>query len=68
MNWNHAQSRCYQIGGRIRERLGATTQNEPEVKLGKEDQLVGRIRQYCGVSLEDAQLLASQVLFCISHH
>jgi uncharacterized protein YjbJ (UPF0337 family) len=68
MNWTRIQGRYYQIAGRVREHLGTLVKNETEVRLGKEDQLVGRLREYCGVSLEDAELLASQVLCCVSHH
>ena len=68
MNWTRLQGRYYQIAGSIRERLGTLMENEAQVSLGKEDQLVGRLREYCGVSLEEAELLASQVLFCASHH
>jgi uncharacterized protein YjbJ (UPF0337 family) len=68
MNFSRMQGRYYQFAGRIRERLGRLTKNDSQVRLGKEDQLVGRLREYCGVSLEDAELLASQVLVCISDH
>jgi uncharacterized protein YjbJ (UPF0337 family) len=67
MNWNRIQGRYYQIAGRIRECLGTVAKNELEVKLGRQDQIVGRIKEHCGVSLEDAELLASELLFSISH-
>jgi uncharacterized protein YjbJ (UPF0337 family) len=49
----------YQFAGKIRVWLGTIANSEVEVNEGKRDQLIGRITQHCGVSLEDAESIAS---------
>jgi hypothetical protein len=52
-------ARYYQLAGRIREQLGLFTHNEAAVNVGRHDQLVGRITEFCNVSIEDAEVMAS---------
>jgi uncharacterized protein YjbJ (UPF0337 family) len=51
-------ARYFQFAGRIREKFGRLTHNDVAVNVGKHDQLVGRITEFCHVSIEDAELLA----------
>jgi uncharacterized protein YjbJ (UPF0337 family) len=51
-------ARYFQFAGRIREKFGRITHNDVAVNIGRHDQLVGRITEFCHVSIEDAELLA----------
>jgi uncharacterized protein YjbJ (UPF0337 family) len=53
-------ARYYQLAGRIREQFGRITHNDVAINVGKHDQLVGRITEFCHVSIEDAELLARE--------
>jgi uncharacterized protein YjbJ (UPF0337 family) len=54
-------ARYYQFAGRIREQFGLLTNSEIAIVIGRHDQLVGRITEFCHVSLEDAELMARDV-------
>ena len=55
------EGRYYQFVGKIREWIGTVAHDEMQVNLGRHDQLVGRISEYCRVPLEEAELRASEV-------
>jgi uncharacterized protein YjbJ (UPF0337 family) len=55
------EGRYYQFVGKIREWIGTVAHNQTEVNLGRHDQLVGRISEYCRVPLEEAELRANEV-------
>jgi uncharacterized protein YjbJ (UPF0337 family) len=55
-------ARYYQFAGRIREQFGILTHNEIAIVTGRHDQLVGRITEFCHVSIEDAELMAETPL------
>jgi uncharacterized protein YjbJ (UPF0337 family) len=53
-------ARYYQFAGRVREQFGRITHNDVAINVGRHDQLVGRITEFCDVSIGDAELLARQ--------
>jgi uncharacterized protein YjbJ (UPF0337 family) len=55
-------ARYFQFAGRIREQVGLITHNETAILVGRHDQLVGRITEFCHVSIEDAELMAGTPL------
>jgi uncharacterized protein YjbJ (UPF0337 family) len=57
---NIFMARYYQFAGRIREAFGRITHNETAIAVGKHDQLVGRITEFCHLSIEDAELMARE--------
>jgi uncharacterized protein YjbJ (UPF0337 family) len=55
------EGRYYQFVGKIREWIGTVSNNETEVNLGRHDQLVGRISEYCHLPVEEAELRAKDL-------
>jgi uncharacterized protein YjbJ (UPF0337 family) len=53
-------ARYYQFAGRIREAFGRITHNGTSIAIGKHNQLVGRITEFCHLSIEDAELMARE--------
>jgi uncharacterized protein YjbJ (UPF0337 family) len=62
MTGNLIVARFYQCAGKLREWLGTIAKNDLAVNIGRRDQLVGRIKERCGVSFETADQAADQIL------
>ena len=60
MTWDVMEGRWYQFVGRMRAKLGYLAKNELEASCGERDQLVGRIKEHCGVPTEEAIRLADE--------
>ena len=55
MNWDRIEGNWKQIRGSAKEQWGKLTDDDLDVAAGKRDQLVGRIQEVYGKTLDEAE-------------
>ena len=55
MDWNRVEGNWKQLKGKVKEQWGKLTDDDLDVIAGKRDQLLGKIQERHGVTLEEAE-------------
>ena len=54
MNWDRIEGNWMQFKGNVKEQWGKLTDDQIEVIAGKRDQLVGKVHEAYGISMDEA--------------
>lgn len=55
MNWDQVEGKWTQIKGSVKQKWGKLTDDDLDIIAGKQDQLIGKIQERYGLSIEAAQ-------------
>jgi len=55
MNWDQIAGRWTQYSGKVKEKWGKLTDDDPTIIGGKRDQLIGTLRERYGVAKDQAE-------------
>ena len=55
MNWDQIEGNWKQLKGNVKQQWGKLTDDQIDVIAGKRDQLLGKIQERHGITLEEAE-------------